>query len=297
MARSSRRSGCGPESSKLKLLHAAALCAALCGPACAQELTRAAVDQRADRASALFNWNYSAIYGTGYYSIGEESVLVARLPFAYRLRDPAPDQWGLRLTFPLSAALSQFDLHGFDLGHVNTLGLSVLPGIEAEIPMGDGWIVKPFINGGRGWDFRSDTAATIWSTGVSSLYKRALARRWDGAIGVKVTYAGYTARGDKSILGALALGGDLGYRSEKQIGGRPAIFSTQVVLTQYFNRLEFLLPGSPAKKVSKEASLGFTVGASRPFRVLGASVDRFGLAYRQGNGGLKGVELVASFPF
>lgn len=263
----------------------------------AQAFTRAQVQQRSQQASELFNWYYAAVYGTGAYKIGEETVGVIRLPMAYNIRKATDTEWGLRLTFPVSAALAEFDLTDFDLGHVSTVGLSFLPGVEAEIPLRPGWVVKPFANVGGGWEFQRDTSAMIWSLGASTLYRTELGRKWLLGLGGKLTYAGYDAEGTTSTLAAVSLGIDLGFPVEVEIAGRQALLGAQVVGTKYFNELEFLFPGSPTDDVSHEVEFALTLRTRKPFELLGVPFDRIGLGYRQGSDGLKGVRLVASFPF
>ena len=263
----------------------------------AQALTQAQVEQRSQQASELFNWYYAAVYGTGIYKIGEETVGVVRLPMAYTIREMTDKQWGWRLTFPVSAALAQFDLTDFDLGHTNVAGLSVLPGIEAEIPLRPEWVVKPFANIGAGWEFTQDTSAQIWSLGASTQYQLDPAPKWPLGLGLKVTYAGYKAQGTKSTLGAVSYGADMGLPVETEIFGHRGFFGIQIVATTYFNKLDFLFPGSPEDEVSNEVELALTFRAHKPVELLGVSFDRIGLGYRQGSDGLKGVRLVASFPF
>jgi hypothetical protein len=117
------------------------------------------------------------------------------------------------------------------------------------------------------------------------------------ALGGKLVYAGYQSGGERSILGALAIGGDLGFPLAMEISGRQAILGTTLIGTVYFNNLDFLMPGSPREEVSHEVEVALTLGARRPFEVLGIGFDRFGLGYRWGSDGLRGVRLVGSFPF
>jgi hypothetical protein len=266
-------------------------------PAHAQAFTRAVVQQRADQASELFNWYYAAVYGTGAYKIGEETVGVIRLPMAYTIREMTDEQWGWRLTFPVSSALAQFDLTDFDLGHTNVAGLSVFPGIEAEIPLRPEWTVKPFANMGAGWEFSQKTSARIWSVGASTLYRRGLSPKWPLGLGLKLTYAGYSSDGTSSTLGAISYGADLGLPIETEVAGHPGFVGAQIVATTYFNKLDFLFPGSPTGDVSNEVEIAVTLRVHKPFEMLGVSFDRIGLGYRQGSDGLKGVRVVASFPF
>jgi hypothetical protein len=267
------------------------------GLADAQAFTRAQVEQRSQQVSELFNWYYASAFGTGVYKIGEETVSVIRLPMAYTIQQATDTEWGLRLTFPVSAAFAEFDLTDFDLGHASAVGLSVLPGVEAEFPLRPGWVVKSFANVGTGWEFEHDTSAIIWSLGASTLNRWEPARKWPLGFGAKLTYAGYDAAGTTSTLAAVSLGLDLGTPMEIEVAGRRTFLGAQIVGTKYFNQLEFLFPGSPTDDVSHEVEIALTLRVHKPEEILGVSFDRIGLGYRQGSDGLKGVRLVASFPF
>jgi hypothetical protein len=268
---------------------------ALTPPAFAQ--TRAQVQQSAQDVDHLFNWYYASVYGTGYYKIGEESVAVLRLPFAYTFRKATDEQWGVKLTLPVTAAFAQFDLRDFDLGNVSTSGMTFVPGVEFEVPMSPTWTVRPFVSAGWGREFQRDSSAIIYSAGVSSAWKHPVGDNVLTAVGAKFVYAGYQSGGEESQLAALSLGGDLGFGLPMEIAGRQAILGTQLIGTVYFNDLEFLLPKSGVREVSHEGEVALTLGVRRPIEVLGVAFDRIGLGYRWGTGGLRGVRLVASFPF
>jgi len=270
---------------------------ALTGLAQAQGLSRETVQQRSRRAAELFQWYYAAVYGTGAYRIGDESVSVVLLPMAYTVREPSAEDFGVKLTVPVSAALAQFDLYDWDLGNVRTAGLSVLPGVEIEIPLQSNWSVTPYANLGIGREFTQDTSALIYAAGVSTLYRVRAGGDILAALGAKFTYAGYRAGGESNTLGAVSFGGDLGVPVEVQIVGRPSILGAQLIGTFYFNRLDFLLPGSPTQAVSNEIELALTLGVRQPVDVFGMRFDRIGLGYRQGSNGLRGVRLATSFPF
>lgn len=267
------------------------------GHALSQPLPRAVAQERATRADQLFNWYYAAAYGTGVYKVGDETVGVLRAPFGYRLREASDSEWGVRLTLPVTAALAEFDLTDFQLGRPSVAGLSVLPGLELEVPLAPGWVLKPFANAGGGWEFQRDSSALLYSTGASLLHRRPLENGLLAALGAKLTLAGYDAGRESSRLAALSGGVDLARPVDMTIAGRPAIVGVQLIATTYFNRLEFLLPGSAEKEVLAEAELAVTIGVRKPVEFLGAAFDRVGLGFRKGSDGLKGLRLVASFPF
>jgi hypothetical protein len=256
-----------------------------------------AVQQRAERTDELFNWYYASIFGTGYYRIGEEQVAVLRVPLRYELRPASAEHWGIRLTMPVSAAFAQFDLRDFHLGQVKTQGLTVLPGIELEIPLRENWMLRPFANLGGGWEFQGAGSSTIFSLGATTVHTQTLGDASSLALGGRLAYAGYAAGSEASQLVQFSLGAEVAVPAGFDIAERAALVAFQLIGSAYFKELEFLLPSTGTTQVSRELELGVALGVRRPFEVLGVSFDRIGLAYRAGDNGLRGVRVVASFPF
>ena len=265
----------------------------LAAPARAQT----AVQQQAERADELFNWYYASVFGTGYYRIGEEQVAVLRVPLRYELRAASAEHWGIHLTMPVAMAFAQFDLRHFNLGEVKTQGLSVLPGVELEVPLREDWTLRPFANLGGGWEFHTGTSSTIFSLGASTLYTRAAGEDSRLALGGRLAYAGYSAGIEASQMVLLSLGSEIAVPLGFEVAERPALLAVQLIGTAYFKELEFLLPATGMLEVTRELELGVALGVARAFKVLGVSFDRIGLAYRGGDNGLRGIRIVASFPF
>jgi hypothetical protein len=255
------------------------------------------VQQRAERPDELFNWYYASVFGTGYYRIGEEQVGVIRVPLRYELRPASAGRWGIRLTLPVTMAFAEFDLEDFNLGKVRAQGLSVLPGIELEIPLAADWTLRPYANVGGGWEFETSRSSTIFSLGATTLYTRPAFESSRLALGGRLAYAGYEAGSEASQLVQLSLGGELAVPAGFAIAERAALVAFQLIGTAYIKELEFLLPSTGTRQVAYEAEVGVALGVWRPFDVLGVSFDRIGLAYRAGDNGLRGVRVVASFPF
>jgi hypothetical protein len=256
-----------------------------------------AVQQRAERTDELFNWYYASIFGTGYYRIGEEQVAVLRVPLRYELRPSSAEHWGIRLTLPVSLAFAQFDLRDFNLGQVKTQGLTALPGVELEIPLRQDWTLRPFANLGGGWEFHTGTSSTVFSLGATTLHTRPIGAASRLALGGRLAYAGYAAGSEASQLLQLSLGTEIAVPAGFAIAERAALVAFQLTGTVYFKELEFLLPSTGNMQVSRELELGVALGVQRPFEVLGVTFDRIGIAYRAGDNDLRGVRIVASFPF
>ncbi|HEX7248887.1 MAG TPA: hypothetical protein VF262_00735, partial [Burkholderiales bacterium] len=204
----------------------------------------ATVQQRAAHPDQLFNWYYASVFGTGYYRIGEEQVGVLRVPLRYELRPASTERWGIHLTLPVTVAFAEFDLDDFNLGKVRAQGLTVLPGIEAEILLQDNWTVRPFVNVGGGWEFETNNPSTIFSLGATTRHTRPAFEASRLALGGKLAYAGYSAGSEASQLAQLSLGGELAVPAGFTIAERAALVAFQLIGTAYVKELEFLLPST-----------------------------------------------------
>ncbi|MGH8687915.1 MAG: hypothetical protein ACREVQ_09425 [Burkholderiales bacterium] len=284
-----------------RCLGGCALLAALAGlpaPALAQALTRAQVQQRSTQVDQLFNWYYASVFGTGFYRIGEEQVGVASVPLSLEMRPATRDQWGWRLTLPVSVAVAQFDLRDFDLGEVRAQGVSVMPGVEADIPLENEWSLRPFANFGAGREFEFSSSSTLYSVGASAVRMRASPSESRMSLGARIAYAGYWTQSHRSNLIQFSLGGEWTTPLHFVIAERPALLAISLVGTSYqAQELDMELPASGSLKVSRELEVGVSFAVTRPFKILGGSFDHLGLAYREGDNGLRGVRLVTSFPF
>lgn len=252
---------------------------------------------------ALFNWYYAASFGTGVYRIGTEQITVLAAPFGYTLREASEEQFGIRIVVPASAAVANFDLtrpSPGDIEKIDIAALSLLPGVELTIPMSPDWRLRPFANLGRGYEFQTDSAATIYQVGISSLYRFAQMRAPEISLGAKITYAGYRVSGeDATPIAAVSAGVSTVFPLRWTIGetGRHTNIGAHLIATTYATDLEFRLTDPTYRQVHWEYEAGLTFGVRPAFELWGAKFDRFGLGYVVGNGNLRGVRLVTEFPF
>src|SRR5262247_3779907 len=116
--------------------------------ACAASAATCAVAQQpppVTEEATLINWWYSATFGTGFYKIGPAVATVIRLPFSYRLQSMEDGKLGINLLAPVTVAAYHLNLHELDQFnlHDDVAAVSVLPGVELEIPMTERWRLKP----------------------------------------------------------------------------------------------------------------------------------------------------------
>lgn len=245
----------------------------------------------------LVNWNYALAFGTGAYRIADRTVAVIRVPLSYNLTRMGDDRWGLKLTLPVAFGFVDFGFLDVVDGLPDRFGtFSMAPGFELAIPMRHNWRLKPFLNAGFGKEYENNVTALLYSGGLKSLHTRG----WDKLnleLGNSLTFAGYNPdSGESESLSAFITGLSFRYPLGLCAFGRRMNVGAEFTWYAYFNDLTFSQPFDDTKSVSQEFELGATLGVYEPFRILGGSFDRIGLAFRLGDG-LTGVRLVTYFPF
>jgi hypothetical protein len=261
-----------------------------------------AAEPDAPTVGELFNWYYATSFGTGVYTVGDSQVSVLALPFSYTLREPDAGHWGVRLTLPVSTALGNFDLYDPDLGQIKDIHLaawSVLPGAEAEIPLGPHWRVNPFANIGWAKERETGAGAAVYQAGVSTLYALQAIRYPEIEIGGKYIYAGYRSSGDDSTpISLVSLGIATTFPTAWTLAnGRQANLGLYWIGTRYLIDLRFRRPRPGYTVIHGEYELGATFGLRPAVKILGVSFDRIGLGYVIAHDDLRGIRLVTEFGF
>lgn len=263
-------------------------CLLACAPAQAQT-----VDPARDNA-ALFNWYYGAAFGSGAYRVGEVNTFVIRAPLGFRLREPTPEQWGVRLIAPITVGVADIEPDDRD-GIPDTLtALAASVGVELEIPMNERWMLRPLATLGSGQEFASNKRAAVGVLGVKSLYRIPFEPlRLDFGSSLVVA----RARTDelREDMGELALG--LDWLTTLRVDlGQPAAIGVTAIQYWYFRKLKFLLPTSEEVAVRAESEIAVSLRFDKPLSLLGTDMDRISVGFRAGDG-VRGISLTTSFPF
>lgn len=270
---------------------------------CALLVTVMMVPWRVEAAEApltseLFNWYYATAFGTGAYRIGDQTVTVLSVPITYTLRQPSEEKWGMRLTFPVTAALVNFHYQEFEFFDTRVAGMSILPGAEFLIPLEPHWMLRTFVGVGYGTEFQAETGATIYQAGVTTAYHIPALAYPKVSLGAKLIYAGYVSDDGGGLpLSGFSLGLGSAFPLDSSWDGHRLSIGLQLVGTGYFDDLEFLVPGSGVREIRSEYEIGLSLNVDPPVTILGATFDRLGLGYRRGAGGLQGIHLITEFPF
>ena len=241
--------------------------------------------------AAPIPWAYSAYFGTGAYRVADgEEAYVFRVNPSWTWHDASVDGRGRRTIgwkFKFPVALGVHDLDAHEIGSTLSVGnvstLTAVPGVEADIPMGPRWSLRPFANVGWGAETGggSSSAWVYWAGMKSRLAFPSDGFEW--ALVNSLTYSGYTNNAHKSsrVL-PLFTAFEFDRPTSKRIGGDPVHLYWHVGYTDYLKH-EPLLLGSAVGSIDVddewEAGMAFGKGAE-PLRLWRLHWSRVGIAYR-----------------
>jgi hypothetical protein len=255
-------------------------------------------------------WAYSAYFGTGVYQIANgEKAYVFRVSPSWQWREASVDEQGRRAIgwkFRFPVALGVHDLDANDIGSTlspdNVSALTAVPGVEADIPIGPRWSLRPFANVGWGAEMGSgSSSAWIYWTGVKSRLAFPGGDGFEWSLVNSLTYSGYTndAHQSNRVL-PLFTGFEFDRPIEKKLGGDPVHIYWHFGYTDYLNHKP-LLVGSSVGSIDIEdeweGGVAFGKGAE-PLRLWRLHWNRVGVAYRfSSDGSFKGISVFFSSLF
>jgi len=245
----------------------------------------------AEDAAAPIPWAYSAYFGTGVYRVADgEKAYVFRVTPSWTWRDASVDEQGRRTIgwkFKFPSALGVHDLDADEIGSTlsldNVSTITAVPGVEADIPIGPRWSLRPFANVGWGTETGggSSSAWVYWAGVKSRLTFPGDGFEW--ALVNALTYSGYTNNAhESSRVLPLLTAFEFDRPIAKRIGGDPVHLYWHVGYTDYLNHKPLLLGSSVGSiDVDDEWEVGMAFGkGAEPLRFWRLHWDRVGVAYR-----------------
>lgn len=259
------------------------------------QATTAVVKDRQD----LINWYYAATFGTGIYTAGDRSVSVLQVPLSHSLQTIEEDGIGLRAKLATTIGFYDYDVdsvvHGNVPSRVSTL--SVLPGLEWQVPLSKRWTARPYVDAGFGQELQGRESAWIYDFGIKSRYIFAEDHGVEFALANALASAGYRTRGGPTRpLGYFASGLDMTIPTNDELFGRPLFVGFTPVYYYYFNHLSFAEFDAPDNRIREEFEVAFSLVARKPWSLKFFDVERVGIAIRS-SGDITGVTLFTSLPF
>jgi hypothetical protein len=243
---------------------------------------------------------YAAVMGTGTYKINGRRITMLQLPLDFTRREMTPDRPGLVWTLPVSLGYDTVTDHKWfgDLLDDDLVTLTVLPGLEYQIPLDETWTLKPFGSLGLGHDF--STGENVWMgvLGFGALATWILPGegeiRWGGALKAASEYQEKSSYDASFAL--LETGFDLRWAT-------PLLLADRTVDAGVYYILQYYLPEWDVDRLRPRESdvgplheIGFSAGLGKPVDLLGISFSRVRVGFTRGSG-VTGWTLGTEFPF
>jgi hypothetical protein len=224
--------------------------------------------------SVNLNYVYAADLGFGGYSLAGLTVNVYTLPLSYTLRDVPVDGWGLRLLMPIETGVYSFratDINGQRIA-LDQQSVSVVPGVELQIPLGKRVMLKPFAQFGVGYAFGSGVGnpeSWIYLAGVRMLTQWR-AGDYTFSLGNAAVFAGDDTIGpgfgERYV--SLQIGGEVRRPLGFTVGDFTPDLGLYVANYYYPTPLEFSRFLRPPLRVVDQGEVGFSIGSARPLEIL-----------------------------
>lgn len=231
----------------------------------------------------------SATPGTKVYDI--------RIPASFKIFAADDDDWGLRLRLVLYAGVYDFTFdEAIDL-NFKFESFAATPGVEFLLPVGKGWILKPFAEIGYGRDFENDLGFGVWSVGMRTIATWPV-KQWKLSFGTKFQYLS-TFTSDTAVadeFGEIRLGFDGRHPLPFTVGGNQADLSGYYIRRQYIDAIIEKVLAGESLKIEYTNEIGFTFGTDPRIKLWFFKLPRIGLGYRWGPN-IKGFRLNFGFPF
>ncbi len=250
-------------------------------------------------AHALNNYSYATTLDFGGYWTEDRAIRAFNIPFAFRLRSIKGDQWGIKLLLPVTVGVTDIDVRD-DEGNEESLDLrtiTVVPGLEFEIPLRDDWTLKPFGQLGGGKDLSSDEGAFIFALGLKSSF---VFPRWNDyrfTLGNGIRFYGHDATdNERKDVTTIGTGLDIIAPLELNLFGTSLSPSFYFIHYLHLDEVEFERRKETPLTVDNEFEFALSMVGNNHISFGLFNLERLGLAYRYGDN-VQVVRLVFRFPF
>lgn len=259
----------------------------------------ASAEPSSPEAASPTDYGFASELGSGIYNIAGRTIQVYQIPLGFEMRPPLLGQNppGINLLVPFTFGFFNFQpTQLLQLRVPSRIGaVSVEPGIELDYWLSDTWHLYPYAKVGTSFATSIDVNALIYGFGLRSDYQF-YELGGEGLWRALLSYAGvnYLTSVPNDSFTRLRDGAELRHDTGFSIHGREVQVDPYGVVDLYFKP-----PSGPVTVISKQAvqvQVGFTVGVSPMWQVLGVTLPRIGVGYQLA-GALSGWRLVIGDPF
>jgi hypothetical protein len=244
------------------------------------------------------NYSYFSEFGTGAYDTDDRTGTAIQVPFSHQLRPIQDSQSGLKLLLPVTVGIlsvNPTDAAGTTVPTDFSI-LSVVPGLEIQIPVNQNWTLKPFGKIGIAWNTSGDESALVYSTGLKSSVEFPW-RDFIFTLGNALILDGDKVSGEeRNDFTSVAIALDAFYPLGMALRGRETHIGGWIGYYYYLDDLQFERAGGKPLRIDHEFEIAVTFGTYAAIPVGFLRFKRVGIAYRF-SGDLKVYRLVFEFPF
>lgn len=257
--------------------------------------------------SGNIHWAYSAYFGTGVYQLGDFSRVAVIRPtprWTFQqsaIEDDGTRTLGWRFRVPVAIGYHNFDYRSISdiIDAENVVTVSVVPGIDLDIPVTRRWLLRPMLYAGWGKVAGSSESAWSYWTGIKSRYSWETGRlEW--SLLNSIGYVGFNPN-DSKTEGMMPLMMGLEWAlpfTNFKMSNNPLELSWHLAYTKFQNDFNIDFQNQTNERVSDKWQIGVALGKhDRNFEFWKFKWDRIGIAYEQGGNQLRGIKVYFSSVF
>ncbi|GEM_PF-2364028 len=209
---------------------------------------------------------------------------VVKMPFAITLRKPEGKKVGFKLRVPVYFSWNHTkisDIGGGDISY-SLKTLVITPGVEVLIPVGERWMLRPFVEFGAISALDIGEHAWLGSTGMRASSSWDLTS-WRLTAGGKIQYtlAWNEDWNTHDDVGSLEIGGGASFPLWFNLLGDRAMGGVFLFPRWYFEDLLIGGPEGPSLEIDRHLELGLSFELPRQPKVLGVKLPVwYGIGYR-----------------
>ncbi len=255
-----------------------------------------------DTQEADFNYVYSAVLGTGFYSTSTERVFVLRVPLMWTVAE-FDEKNSLDLLVPISVGTRDILNEDGNLEIPDRLmTASFMPGLAWDYRAKDNWQISPSIQAGAAQDFQQDTTAWLYSIGLRSYAWWDIGEHRLG-LGNRIVGAGQHVESSDSQQGFVLIenGLDWNYQLPWTLAKQPLSTSVFLLWQHFIDDMKISGISGETTVLDDLFQVGFTFGFRETITVWGfIPISRVGFSLIRGNTAsgneLRAVGLNLGFP-
>lgn len=261
-----------------------------------------AQETRTETEDSDFNYVYSTVLGTGFYSTATERVFILRVPLKWTVAE-FDEKNSLDLLVPVSVGVRDLldDNGGLEIPD-RLMTASFLPGLAWDYKAKDNWQISPSLQAGVAQDFQDDTTAWLYSIGLRSYAWWDIGKNRLG-LGNRIVGAGQHIESSDSQQGFVMIenGLDWNYQLPWSLADQPLSTSIFILWQHFIDDMAIDGISGESTALDDLYQLGFTFGFRETITVWGfIPISRVGFSMVRGNsasgGELKALSFNLGFP-